>query len=290
MKKHHLLLLFFLIISSFSFAQLLPRKDRVYTEKDSLVFVDFKTTAATNKWDGLPLNELVVKAGMYFLNTPYVAHTLELSQEEKLVVNLREFDCTTFVESCFALARTIHMGKNFDTYCAELEKMRYRDGIKTDYPSRNHYFTEWIRDNEQLGLVKDMTQEIGGVPLKVKVNFMSTHPDKYMQLANNPDFVQRMAPIEKEISARNYFYISKENLPQVEKGIKTGDIIAITTNMDGLDISHVGYAIWQNGKLHFMHASSAGKKVMISDKTLFEYLSDITHHTGVMVVRIKNVE
>ena len=50
--------------------------------------------------------DLILKVGSFFLETPYVAHTLETG-EEQLVINLREMDCTTFAEYCLALARTI---------------------------------------------------------------------------------------------------------------------------------------------------------------------------------------
>lgn len=38
------------------------------------------------------------------LGRPYVGQTLEINEEEQLVVNLRELDCTTLVETSAALA------------------------------------------------------------------------------------------------------------------------------------------------------------------------------------------
>lgn len=46
----------------------------------------------------------MLKYGLSFLKTPYVAHTLEVNDEEKLVVNFDEVDCTTFVEYVLALS------------------------------------------------------------------------------------------------------------------------------------------------------------------------------------------
>jgi hypothetical protein len=57
--------------------------------------------------------------------------------------------------------------------------------------------------------------------------------------------------------------------------------------MKGLDISHVGIALWQEGKLHLMHASSTLKKVVISEKTLHEYMQGIQSNTGIIVLRAK---
>ena len=38
-----------------------------------------------------------------FLGVPYVAHTLEVNDSEQLVVNTRQLDCTTLVETVTAL-------------------------------------------------------------------------------------------------------------------------------------------------------------------------------------------
>lgn len=76
---------------------------------------------------------LVREIALHFVGTPYVAHTLENGPEEKLVVNLREMDCTTFAENCLALARTLQMKKpGFEVFTEQLEKIRYRGGSVTD--------------------------------------------------------------------------------------------------------------------------------------------------------------
>ncbi|MGD9771744.1 MAG: N-acetylmuramoyl-L-alanine amidase-like domain-containing protein, partial [Parabacteroides sp.] len=73
----------------------------VYLPSDSLVFEKCMQAMDINK--DLPLQDLVVQTALYFEGTPYVASTLEQTPEQ-LVVNLREFDCTTFVESVLALS------------------------------------------------------------------------------------------------------------------------------------------------------------------------------------------
>lgn len=43
--------------------------------------------------------------GINFLDIPYVAHTLEVTDgEEELIINCDEVDCTTFVEYTLAMA------------------------------------------------------------------------------------------------------------------------------------------------------------------------------------------
>lgn len=254
--------------------------------KDSLIFNTIISKSETENWNKLPLNQIIINVGKELLNTPYVAHTLEVNDSEKLVLNFRELDCTTFLETCLCMARTIKSDTvNLDTYKNKLIEIRYRDGKLTNYCSRLHYFTDWIYNKSKSGLIVNMTQQAGGIPFPIQVGFMSTHPDKYKMLAGKTDFISQMAAIEAEINQREYTYIPKENLKTAESFIQSGDIIAITTNLKGLDISHVGYAIWQDKELHFMHESSGAKKALITTETLQEYLNKIKHHTGVMIIR-----
>ena len=82
--------------------------------------------------------EILVKTAKYFLETPYLAHTLE-TEPETLTINLREFDCTTFAESCLAISKCIKNEKtNFESFCTELKNIRNYKGNVFDYISRFH--------------------------------------------------------------------------------------------------------------------------------------------------------
>jgi len=230
--------------------------------------------------------ELVVLIGKYFLETPYVAHTLEM-EPEQLVVNLRELDCTTFVENCLAISRTIKSGElSFEKFCAELQNIRYHNGRIDNYTSRIHYFSDWIYENDKRNIVKDVSQEIANSPYPLHVNFMSTHPESYAQL-KDASLIPVIAKQEKEISSRSMFYIPEEKLAEVEKDLIDGDIAGITTTIQGMDISHVVILIKKEGRVHLLHASSAAMKVMISENTLEDYLKSSKSATGIMVARPK---
>ena len=75
------------------------------------------------------------------------------------------------------------------------------------------------------------------------------------------------------------------NLPEDLK-IKNGDILAITTHIKGLDVVHVGFAIWKGEKLHLLHASSNAMKVIEDPQSLYEYSKNKKAHTGVRAIRI----
>ena len=134
-----------------------------------------------------PINEVIVEIGKNFLETEYVAHTLEKEGDEQLVINLTGLDCTTFLETALTFARCIKKGKtSIDDYQKELTLIRYRDGKINQYPSRLHYFSDWIYNNQQKGIVKDISKEIGGKKIKFSVNFMSENPKYYKQLKEQP--------------------------------------------------------------------------------------------------------
>lgn len=229
--------------------------------------------------------ELVVLTGKQLLGTPYVAHTLE-TKEEQLVVNLSELDCTTFAENCLAIARTIKSKQlTCNHFAQQLTQIRYRNGVVNAYPSRLHYFSDWIYDNAQKGFVRDVSKEIGNSSYPNSLNFISTHPTSYAQLKNNPKFREEIAQQEKEISSRKTYFLPKEKLRTFESKMNEGDIVGITTSLTGLDIIHVGIIVKVNGKVHFMHASSKAGKVIISENTLYEYLMGRKSATGIMVAR-----
>lgn len=229
---------------------------------------------------------LMVEVGRFFLGTPYVAHTLETGDDEQLVVNLREVDCTTFAENCLALSRTIQSeNQTFEQFCSELQLIRYRYGKMEGYPSRLHYFCDWIHNNVQKGLVKDMSEELAQTPLLKEISFMSSHPGSYRQLKDSASLVDLIAAQEKLISARKLFHIPENRIAELEGRLMDGDIAGITTEIDGLAIQHVVILIRQNGRIHLMHASSKAEKAVISDITLEEYLLNSKTASGIMLAR-----
>jgi hypothetical protein len=232
------------------------------------------------------INDWIVEIGKDFLSTPYVEKTLEIPGPEQLVIDLQGVDCTTYVETVVTLARMAEM-KNFsiETFENELEQLRYRDGINNGYSSRLHYFSDWIYENEQKGILKDITQEIGGSPYPNAPSFMSENPKFYRQLAD-PVNLTEIKTTETAIKDRSYFYIPKAEISKLEMNIKSGDLIAITTSMPNLDIVHTGFAIEKNGRIHLLHASSKSMQVEISEKPLADYLAGNKSQSGIIVSRL----
>lgn len=227
-----------------------------------------------------------------FLGNPYVAFTLEVADPETLVVNTRQLDCTTLVENVVAL--TLCAYRNLYTYrdyLNALVSMRYRGGRIGGYPSRIHYFTEWITENSREGIVAEIQQP--NPPFTalqtVKVDYMSKHPQSYKALRLHPDFIPQIRQMEQRVSGQQFRYIPKadvRNTSLLREAIHDGDIIAITCNKPGLDIAHLGFAVWRSDGLHLLNASQLHKKVVEEPMTLGEYLSKHPSHTGIRIIRI----
>jgi len=66
-----------------------------------------------------------------------------------------------------------------------------------------------------------------------------------------------------------------------------GDILAITTDMPGMDVTHVGIAFRLRRRVHLLHASRLAGKVLISPETLYGYLIKKKGRTGVIVARVE---
>lgn len=227
-----------------------------------------------------------------FLGVPYVAHTLEVNDDERLVVNTRQLDCTTLVETVAALKLCTQAGKHgFADYLNALRQLRYRQGRMAGYPSRLHYFTDWIRDKVAMQLVTDIQQP--NPPFSavqtVNVDYMSTHTSAYKALKASAALVPEIRAAEQSLTGMKVRYIPKRSLRNsalLRKVIKDGDILAITCNKKGLDIAHLGFAVWRSNGLHLLNASMIHKKVIEEPMTLYQYMQKHKTHTGIRVVRI----
>lgn len=235
---------------------------------------------------GRTLAETTLRLATHLKGKPYVAGTLEQPGVERLVVNLREFDCWTFVETAVALAQTRHAARpDFEQFRAHLQRLRYAGGRIEGYGSRHHYFFAWLRDHERRGLLRLVTDSASARPYGKSIRFMSTHRSLYPALQNEADF-QRCAQAETEINAGRFYFIPKSEVKNFEARIADGDLVGVTTVKDGLDVTHEGIAVRQNGRVYLLHASSEHRRVMVSPVPLAEYLDRNRQQSGIIVARL----
>ena len=256
------------------------------TSVDSMIFDSLMVIASRDELSQHGLSQVIIETANFFLDAPYVAHTLESDQEEQLVVNLREFDCTTFVESVLALSYVFkEHSAVLQDYMRYLQKLRYQDGNIDLYPSRLHYFSDWLYDNQHKGYIDIVSNDFGDQLFDSKVDFMSRNYNLYPKLSADSAFVDKVKNRENKISDYNLKYVSTSRIDSIADCIQDGDIIAFCSGVEGLDIAHVGFAYNINNQLHFIHASTNGNKVRVSELPLSSYVEKRKDVYGIIVAR-----
>jgi cell wall-associated NlpC family hydrolase len=257
--------------------------DRIMKLQDRVI-VEQKLNEFARK-STMPISDLLVEIGISFLETPYVIASLENGAAEKMVFNLREFDCTTFAENCLALARTVKIGKtDFETSASELQMIRYRDGIRNGYLSRLHYFSEWILNNSRKGLI-DYSPNLKGAKVDKIINYMSTHPQQYPVLKSNPELISFISEQEKMISKETLMYFPANDPQNLIENLKHGDIIGLTSSIEGVDINHVGIIVKNDDSYYLLHAPLSSKKVLISESPITDFIKPGSKNNGIMIAR-----
>jgi Protein of unknown function (DUF1460) len=243
----------------------------------------------------IPVGRSATRVGELAVGTPYVAFTLEEylraggspSATEPLTLSLTRFDCVSLVEACLAVARAADDGDppTWDRFAREMERMRYRDGVRRNYVSRLHYFSEWITDGVRRGLLRDLGATLGGVEDARPLRFMTEHRASYPGLADEGVF-RAIGAMERSLDGRPRRVVPTDRIPNVSDRIETGDVLAFATSIPGLDVSHAAFAYRDaSGVLRVLHAPLSGGAVEVTRATLPEYVAAIRRSTGILVAR-----
>ncbi len=260
----------------------------------------FRSWVSTLRDEGMadrsvPLGLAAARVGELAIGTPYEAFTLEAylragespMRTEPLTLSLTRFDCVSLVESCLAVARVARADGDatWAAYAREMERMRYRGGVRAGYVSRLHYFSEWLSDGERRGLQQDLGAELGGQPDDRPLRFMSSNPDSYPALAER-SVLEEIAEIERGLDRSPRLVVPRDRIPQADRGIQTGDVLAFATSIEGLDVTHSAFAYRdEGGVLRVLHAPLSGGVVEITRSTLAQYVAAIRRSTGILVSR-----
>lgn len=250
---------------------------------DSSIFLEKRALLAQKTGVSTALQTLALAQS--FLGAPYVTGTLDRGLTEQVVVNLHQLDCWTLVENCLALAHTGPTG-SFETFKSYLQKMRYWGGTINGYGSRIHYFTGWLLQAEKAGYVEDITRTLGGIPYQKAVHYISSRPEKYPKI-KKPEILREIKAAEARIHRHSWYFIPKSRIAAKEHLLQEGDLIIITSSKHDLDVSHQGFAVRRNGRIHLLHASSLARKTIVSAQPLPQYLAKQRGMSGIMVARMK---
>lgn len=219
-----------------------------------------------------------------FLGFPYGSGALIVDQE----LTAPSYDCMTYVETVMAL----HLATKDEPAPAVLNRIRYFDG-KRDEALRKHFVeTDWISDNQNLGLVTDITKKI--MPNAPSIAALI---DKTAWFAKvHPELAQAFekSALPKKIDAK-LDYIPLDSIPDVINKIPDGTIVIFIQDDENklmkyiktpLIVGHMGLAVKVDGELKLRQADSGAKvikdmdfaKAMVASKKYFR---------GITVLEIK---
>ncbi len=203
----------------------------------------------------------------HFLNTRYKESTLigNIRTPEILMINLEEVDCFTFIDYIEAMRRS---GSYLD-FRKNLVNVRYRSG-EIDYKNRNHFFTDWKAFNTEF--IADVTLHIGAENTKCVSKRLNDKDDGKPFIPGIPCLQRKVEYIPTILSDDT-----------VMAGLKTGDYVGLYSNMEGLDVSHVGIIIRKGNSVIIRHASSAKQRKVLDE----DFKNCIADKPGFIVLRPK---
>ena len=197
-----------IFIFLFAITSTLQAQDIIYSHHDSVFITHTLQKYHTCNLQG---GELLLAIASEFTGNRYVAGTLEKGEDEPLVINTQEVDCTTFVEQALAIYATIKEGKrSFAAVCTNLQRIRYRGGTRNGYASRLHYISQWIADSAKQGLIKEINYGPIAGEQQINLHYMSSHPASYKQPQEDSALVKEIEKWERPLRVVTVKFIHKK--------------------------------------------------------------------------------
>jgi len=181
---------------------------------------------------------------LQLLGRPYKTNPLIGSAEspEVLTDAISGFDCVTFIETVLARA----LSRSRSETSSILRRIRYQGG-RVNWERRNHYMTDWIRNNERDGMVR-------------RVNLGTAAITKKRRL----DMIPGLRPKNRSFSCAPKKYLSR-----IDSRLRSGDLIFFASTRPHLDIFHCGILIRSAEALLLRHASRNQSGVVEQDLSQF---------------------
>lgn len=260
------------------------------------------------------------KISGYFLGKPYMLGALGEGRRARFDQYPRyrtdAFDCETYVTTILAIA----LANNTQTFQHCLRNLRYSQG-QLGFIHRNHFTgLDWNQNNQRQGYVKDITatvvDEKQNPVFKTATAFIDKpswyghfgddhirllHPDPHLRkqrlhelqalgsklprTVSNLPYLPFTALFDAEGKANHYLF---KQIPEAA----IVEIVRPNWNLrkeigTHLNVSHLGFVFWKNGKPIFRQASSQYGKVV--DVPLIDYLSQARNSPTIKGINIQVV-
>ncbi|HEY2523833.1 MAG TPA: N-acetylmuramoyl-L-alanine amidase-like domain-containing protein, partial [Candidatus Binataceae bacterium] len=175
---------------------------------------------------------------------------------EVFTASLDAFDCVTFIETVLALARASKICE----FSEALRRIRYVRG-RIEWAWRNHYMTDWIRNNIREGLIRPIAMP--AVPTIGRERVLNVLPG----------LAARRMRLE---------CVPKVAVARAAKYLRSGDLMFFASTRKNLDVFHAGIVVRDGARPRMRHASRSQGGVV--EQELAEFLQ-ANRMAGVIVMR-----
>ena len=241
--------------------------------------------AALGESQGLALNEAIVTIASSFVGYPYAAFPLDGALRERLRLDLTGFNGMALVNQVLALAHSRGAQTRQELLgrvAPHLRLLRYEAG-QVDFCQRHHYFSLWAKAAEAQGYGVQLTRFLPGAQQRQRaLDYMSRHANSYGPM-QDPRQRQCIEELEKQLTVQQWWVPFEEMAPALA-ALRQGDIVAVATEIDGLDVTDVGIVIRDRhhrpGLIHAVPADG-----VIANIDLARYAASLRQGLGLVVFR-----
>jgi len=190
-----------------------------------------------------------------------------------LRTSMQYLDCMTYVEHVLALANSSKADYCNEFLCRLIDIMFNSDGGPLYNHQRSHFTSHWADVNEQKGYLKNVARH----------HPMATSRTLFLnKVGNNRTFyVEDRFMIATQ--PKMVWYFDRKTVLAGKADLQSGDILALVTDREGLDVTHMAFFIVKNKKKWLRHASLKLNRIV--DQDFNQYLKDHESVKGLMVMR-----
>lgn len=229
--------------------------------------------------------QYVARAGRVKWGARY-HHPAEQPGPEMLRIDVRRFDCVSFLENVLAVARCGWSATPGEScFLGEVAATRYRGGAVEGFASRLHYLEDWIADNARRGRLEKRTAQLGGTGVRTAFNYVSSHPELFPGL-REPGTYRAMGEIELTLSLSSHDVLGRDLVERALSDLEDGDLVAIVGSKPGELVTHAGFVSKsERGTPRLLHASSHHGRVVLTRASVARYVLRRSDRRGIMVAR-----
>lgn len=234
---------------------------------------------------GEAFGDFLARAALLKWHSPYVA-SKEGDGPEGLKVDLARFDCVSILDSSLAVARCAWLQEPTEAcFVQELVGTRYRNGVMGAFPSRLHYFEDWLDNNRARYRLDERIGLLGGVLLRRRFFYMSKNRHLFPPMANSLSR-NAIAATEARLSKQTYTVIVRSSIREQQSQLQNGDLVGVVTREPGRLISHAGLVVRdKHERTRLLHASSHHRRVIVTATSIANYILRRPERWGITVAR-----